>query len=194
MNNRNLFQQAFVLTLVVLLLIGCGGTTVIPTATLTQVPLTPTSDQSPEVVGSLVDVDTEAPVKGAWVLLCTQNTAANCCLDQSLRAKTDADGAFTIQIPSPDDYVVLYTLGDTRSEWDSLCIDYGSIRTVWNSLGGGRMSSYCEGYYYFPEQDLAVIWMGNNPLTITASSGQTEVNLAIWTPNSNNCDAFQPFR
>ena len=65
MTSRKLLQQTLGLTLVVLLLTGCGGAPAEPTATPTPAP--PTATPTPtattgQVRGILVDEDTQQPV------------------------------------------------------------------------------------------------------------------------------------
>lgn len=215
MNRGESLLRVVVLALVALLSSACSvpqaqpTVTLIPTNTAKPVPtgtpaLTPTSRPTvtpvpaPEVAGQLIDAVTEAPVKEARVLLCKQGADTSCCIDQELSAVTDADGTFNIQLPGPGDYVVLYSQADALSEWDGLCIDYASLRTLWDSMGG-MMSARCRqddesGYYLFPGQQLALVWVEDRPLAVSVSDGVTEIRLAVWTGSSEPCGQFRPIR
>jgi hypothetical protein len=169
MGDKRLLQQVFGLTLVMLLLAGCGGVLAEPTPTPTPIPPTdtptpvpsptptptptpsPTPTPIPEVRGSLIDTETDEPLVGARIILCLQDSESSCCMDSDLSTVTDETGEFAIQVPGPGDYGVFYNVsGDMRPGWDGLCLDYAKpsmslslqddLRPVWESLGKGKMS------------------------------------------------------
>jgi hypothetical protein len=169
MGGKRLLQQMFGLTLVVLLLAGCGGVLAEPTPTHTPsptpTPIPPTDTPTPaptptpspmptpvpEVRGSLIDAGTDEPLAGARVILCLQDSESSCCLDSDLSMVTDENGEFAIQVPGPGDYAVFYNVsGDMGPGWDGLCLDYAKpsmslrmqddLRPMWESLGEGKMS------------------------------------------------------
>lgn len=72
MNSRRLLQQAFGLTIIVLLLAGCGGTSATPTATLTPVP--PTAKPMPSL---LSDEEFAETAQGTCQTLMTEITSLN---------------------------------------------------------------------------------------------------------------------
>ncbi len=125
MNDRQLLQQAFGLTVVVLLLAGCGGAQAVPTATLasptaTPVPSTatsapPTATPAPptpvpttgQVMGVLVE-DAGQPAAGQTLRLPTVDESGGDLTfnfeDDSPMTETDSSGAFLFEEVPPGQY------------------------------------------------------------------------------------------
>jgi hypothetical protein len=121
MTGRELVQQAFGLTLIVLLLTGCGGapteptaTLVPPTATPTQVPLTPTPTPTPTeapfpgaiVGGRVYLMDRDRPVQTTVLLF----RAADYSMVDS--RETDESGYYSFLVEEPDTYIIHVSVGD----------------------------------------------------------------------------------
>jgi hypothetical protein len=133
MSSRRLLQQTFGLTLVVLLLAGCGGAPAEPTATPTPVPPTPTLTPIPptptpvpptatptpsvlllgQIKGVLVDKDTGQPILARPALFRDQletETEAELAEIQEymdkIELETDSQGAFLFTGVPSGQYVV----------------------------------------------------------------------------------------
>ena len=112
----------FGLTLVVLLLTGCGGAPAEPTATPTPAP--PTTTPTPtattgQVRGILVDEDTQQPVVVKNLHLpIAEETASGVSLNftgDDPRTETDDSGAFIFENVPPGKYGLTATFGFTPS-------------------------------------------------------------------------------
>ena len=111
MTSRKLLQQTFGLTLVVLLLTGCGGAPAEPTATPTPAP--PTATPTPtattgQVRGILVYEDTQKPVVAKNLhLVIAEVTASAVTLNYTPgdpRTETDDSGTFVFENVPPGTY------------------------------------------------------------------------------------------
>ena len=125
MTGRELVQQAFGLTLIVLLLTGCGGapteptaTLVPPTATPTPVPLTPTPTPTPTeapfpgaiVGGRVYLMDRDRPVQTTVRIFLADFSAM---VDST---ETDESGYYSFLVEEPDTYIIDVLVGDITGD------------------------------------------------------------------------------
>jgi len=123
MTGRELVQQAFGLTLIVLLLTGCGGapteppaTPVPPIATPTPVPLTPTPTPTEAaftgaiVGGRVYLVDRDRPVQTTVLLFRADYSAM---IDST---ETDESGYYSFLVEEPDTYIIHVSAGDLTGD------------------------------------------------------------------------------
>jgi hypothetical protein len=137
MNSKRLLQQAFGLTLGMLLLAGCGGAPVAPTSTSTPTPVPPTETPVPPtetpmpipptaiqpvvpvatLTGRLLFADSEKPVADTSVYITgeagSMSFASGILVNPT--GKTDSTGRFKIEIPEAflmeQDYQIMVLVG-----------------------------------------------------------------------------------